>query len=90
MSPRTYATSLELQNWPVQTPLENAQSAAEPIPFHSDQDGISQNAAVSHQHVELPDQGPAAWRLLGAAFAFEALLWGGSSLLQSSERSGCI
>jgi hypothetical protein len=40
------------------------------------QNGVLQNTRDIQQYLEPADRGAAAWRLLGAAFVFEALLWG--------------
>jgi hypothetical protein len=37
----------------------------------------------AEQRLEPADRGPAAWKLLGTAFVFEALLWGKMATEQS-------
>ena len=76
MSSQTYASSIELQTWPLQTPPQPTQSPPEPNLLSSDRSEVSPLAGVVEQHLEPADRGLAAWRLLGAAFVFEALLWG--------------
>ena len=76
MSSRTYASSLELRDLPRQTPPSRLQSSSQRSSRRSEQNGRSNDTAVVEQHLEPTDRGPAAWRLLGAAFVFEALLWG--------------
>lgn len=72
MSSITYASSVELQERSPQP----ARSYTEPISLYSSQNGVSHDTRVVQQHLEPADSGPAAWRLLGAAFVFEALFWG--------------
>jgi hypothetical protein len=74
MSARTCASSLELQNRRPQTPPQ-------PVPLQSEQSEVSRDARVAQQLLEPADRGTAAWRLLGAAFVFEALLWGKVSVI---------
>lgn len=66
-------SSVELQNR--RTPYITSQSI-EPPQAQAERNGGSDGAAVGHHHVEPADRGPTAWKLLGAAFVFEALLWG--------------
>lgn len=48
------------------------------VPEHSSRQisNLDGDIETSGQHLELSDGGAAAWRLLLAAFVFEALLWG--------------
>jgi hypothetical protein len=76
MSSTTSVSLVELQQRSRQQPPQLARLYAEPIPFHSSQNGVLQDTRVIEQYLEPADSGAAAWRLLGAAFVFEALLWG--------------
>jgi hypothetical protein len=42
---------------------------------------VSHYTRVVEQQLEPADSGAAAWRLLGAAFVFEALFWGKTFLI---------
>lgn len=76
MNSRTYTSSLELQNRIPHTAPQSAESPVELAQLHASQIEVSRNVASVQQYLEPADRGPAAWRLLGAAFVFEALLWG--------------
>jgi len=72
----TITTSLvELRETSWQQPTRPTQTPTEPVSAD-----LGQNEALqdpnSYQSLEPADRGAAAWRLLGAAFVFEALLWG--------------
>lgn len=62
-------TSLELQDRIVQSTREP--SLHQPI----DEENPHRNV-LFEQNLAPADEGAAAWRLLGATFVFEALLWG--------------
>ena len=76
MSSRTYVSSVELQERAQQNPPQLPPSYAQPVPSLSSQNGASHDARGVQQQLEPVDSGVAAWRLLGAAFVFEALFWG--------------
>jgi len=61
--------SLELQNR-IALPL------TEPSLRQSNDGENPHNVVIIEQNLAPADKGAAAWRLLGAAFVFEALLWG--------------
>ena len=44
--------------------------------FQMAPNGNSGEGAATQQQLRPADRGSAAWKLLGAAFVFEALLWG--------------
>lgn len=73
MNTTASGSSLELQNrrtLPIQSqPVESLQPQVE-------RNEGSDDAAVIQHHIEPADRGSTAWKLLGAAFVFEALLWG--------------
>jgi hypothetical protein len=62
-------STLELQN---RSPLP----LTEPPLRQSNDLENPQNVIIIEQNLAPADKGAAAWRLLGAAFVFEALLWG--------------
>jgi len=76
MSSTPYACSVELQERSQQNPPQFPPSYALPVPIHLSQNEDSQYTRVIQQHLEPVDSGVAAWRLLCAAFVFEALFWG--------------
>jgi hypothetical protein len=76
MSSTTYVSSVELHETSLQNPPQLPQSYAQPVPFHSNQNEAPRNARGVQQYLEPVDGGAAAWRLLSAAFVFEALFWG--------------
>ncbi|KAN0101995.1 MFS general substrate transporter [Hyaloscypha variabilis] len=76
MTSITYASSVELQDRSRQIPPPPPQTSTQPEPFHSDHNEAPHDAEVIQQHLEPVDGGAAAWKLLGAAFIFEALFWG--------------
>jgi hypothetical protein len=76
MSPTTYVSSLELQGRAQQNAPQLPRPYVQPIPFHSNQNAASHDNRSLQQHLEPVDSGAAAWKLLGAAFVFEALFWG--------------
>ena len=45
-------------------------------PTHADDTAGSGSAGAVEQHLDPADGGAAAWRILGAAFMFEAVLFG--------------
>ena len=51
-------------------------SVTELQPTHTDITTGSGSAGAVEQHLEAADGGAAAWRILGAAFVFEAVLFG--------------
>ena len=51
-------------------------SAMELQPPHTDNTAGMGTAGAVEQHLEAADGGAAAWRILGAAFMFEAVLFG--------------
>ncbi|GJN73963.1 hypothetical protein PLICBS_008047 [Purpureocillium lilacinum] len=63
----------------IHRPMATSQWPATPV---SNDDGVNaQHAAadrpgLNEQQLDPTDRGPAAWKLLGTAFVFEALLWG--------------
>lgn len=58
---------------PFSTPIEDLERTHQPS---QDEDGDVSNAGRVEQELAPVDGGSAAWRLLCAAFVFEALLWG--------------
>ena len=82
MTSITYASSVELQDRSRQIPPPPPQTSTQPEPFHSDHNEAPHDAEVIQQHLEPVDGGAAAWKLLGAAFIFEALFWGISFHIQ--------
>lgn len=75
MSTANYTSSLELENRTSHSVDQSAHSNFDRPP-HGIQREISQDVGVVEQYLQPADRGPAAWRLLGVAFIFEALLWG--------------
>ena len=69
MSTSNYISSVELE-------IEPTHSTFEPLPLRGIPHEASQDVGAIEQYLQPADQGPAAMRLLGAAFVFEALLWG--------------
>jgi hypothetical protein len=55
---------------------QSTPSTLAPLPPHPSSLDVSDNFRAVEQYLQPADGGPAAWRLLGAAFVFEALLWG--------------
>lgn len=76
MSSTTHVSSVELQEISQQNLPQLPQLYAQPVPFHSSQNRVSHDARGVQQHLEPVDGGAAAWKLLSAAFIFEALFWG--------------
>ena len=75
MTTTTIIASIELGNWnqsqpAVQTTPASTSSTTTTIHNSNEPDD------TLIQQLEPADGGPAAWRLLVAAFVFEALLWG--------------
>ncbi len=76
MSSTGPASSVQLQQRSRQQLPQLASPYIEPVPFDISQNQVFQDARVVQQHLEPVDCGAAAWKLLGAAFIFEALFWG--------------
>jgi hypothetical protein len=76
MSTTITTSSIELQERTWQQPPQLAQSSTEPVSSRLSRDEAHEDTRDFHQSLEPADRGAAAWRLLGAAFVFEALLWG--------------
>ena len=74
------SSQTELQRVHIRTQSQTAQIVAEPaILLQQDIDEALQDGnGTLQQKLPPADGGAAAWRLLGAAFIFEALLWGNS------------
>ena len=84
MSSTFSASLVELQSRPRPPLPQLAPPFAEPVLSSTDQqDRVSQDPRDARQCLAPADRGAAAWRLLGAAFVFEALLWGKSSTLHA-------
>ena len=61
----------------VQTDVPAADPPAMELqPTHTDNTAGMGSAGAVEQHLEAADGGAAAWRILGAAFMFEAVLFG--------------
>jgi len=71
-------TPLELQNR-IPLPL------TEPSLGLSNDEENPHDVVIIEQNLAPADKGAAAWRLLGAAFVFEALLWGRNLHLNFAE-----
>lgn len=76
MSSTNYTSSLELENRTLNVVDQSTHSAFEPLPSHWNPREVPQDVGAVEQYLEPADRGPAALRLLGVAFVFEALLWG--------------
>jgi len=76
MSSTISAPSVELQQRFSQQQHQPTQGYDEIRISHLSQNEVSQDSREVQQYLEPTDRGIAAWRLLGAAFVFEALLWG--------------
>ena len=83
MSSTTSAPPLELQQRSQQQPHRITETHAEPVSSHLNPNALLLHNTEFEQYLEPADRGLAAWRLLGAAFVFEALLWGKSLISQS-------
>ncbi len=71
------SSQVELHSVSARAQSSDAQSSAVPARSASyDIAGNLEDVGAIHQQLPPPDKGAAAWRLLGAAFVFEALLWG--------------
>lgn len=66
-------TSLELQD---RAAHRSTHLPTEPSSRQSIDEENPHNNVLFEQNLAPADEGAAAWRLLGAAFVFEALLWG--------------
>ena len=78
-------SQIELQNAPPDARSLPAQVSAEPISLRGElDDDLQHEVGVIQRELPPADRGVAAWRLLGAAFVFEALLWGISAPSRSS------
>jgi hypothetical protein len=73
MTTTTTTASIELGNWNQNQPAVQA-TAASTSSTTINSSNEPYDALI--QELEPADGGPAAWRLLVAAFVFEALLWG--------------
>jgi len=69
MSTSNNISSLELE-------VEPTHSTFVPLPLRGIPHEASQDVGAVEQYLQPADRGPAAMKLLGAAFVFEALLWG--------------
>jgi len=76
MSSTISAPSVELQQRFSQQQHQPTQGYDEIRISHLSQNKVSQDSREVQQYLEPTYRGIAAWRLLGAAFVFEALLWG--------------
>ncbi len=70
------STTFELQNISLQDFPRPTALHCEPDSFLPNQHGISDDGEIFQPQLDPADRGLAAWRLLGVAFVFEALLWG--------------
>jgi len=84
MSTTTLSISIELQNRISPTLLAQSITPLEaPLSHSLSQNGRTEHTEIEQRVLEPVDRGAAAWRLLGVAFIFEALLWGKHTIIKS-------
>jgi len=76
MTSTNYASSVELQERCHQGPPQLSQLNPQLVRLPSISNEASRDVEIVQQQLDQADGGVAAWRLLGAAFVFEALFWG--------------
>lgn len=73
---------------PITSLPQSASSLERSSPQPHDVEGESTDGGRARHELAPIDGGPAAWRLLCAAFMFEALLWGGLPAWTASNEEG--